>query len=107
MLAHLIHHEGKGGWVFGLPLLIAFILFILFENLNLDTQYIRSVTLLSSSIILYYMDYDRVTIFEGVSEKRLRTPSKKNSLVWIPMRYWAVAIAILGVISVWYDLVYE
>jgi hypothetical protein len=104
MLAHLIHYERRGKWVFILPLLIAGLLFIVFDNLGIDTQYIRTSTFFLSAAILYYIGYERQIIIEGVSEKSHRKPTKKDTFMWVHIRFWAMILALIGFISLWFDL---
>lgn len=104
MIVHLIHWEGRGKWVFLLPILISVLLFIVFDILNFDTYYIRTTTLFISSAILYYIGYERETIIEGVSEKSYRILRKNDTFMWLHIRYWAIVLAIASTISFLFDL---
>jgi len=104
MLAHLIHYERRGKWVFILPLLIAGLLFIVFDVLSINTEYIRTSTFFLSAAILYYMGHDRQIIIEGVSEKSYRIRTKQDTFMWIHIRFWAMILTLIGFISLWFDL---
>lgn len=96
LLAHLVRPTGKGRWVFALPFIISFILFVLFSVLELDDQYIGGMTMLISCLILLKMEDKPEEIHEGVIRRRGRRSTGKNTFAYIEMRYWAVLFGIIG-----------
>ncbi|RYZ96862.1 MAG: hypothetical protein EOP47_22950 [Sphingobacteriaceae bacterium] len=99
MLAHLIHYEGKGHLVITLPLVIAIVLFVAADAFNFNRRYIGSISLMLSSVILWVLDGgpDMLNYDPGV-----RAPRRKNALMWIPVKYWAIILGIGACISLAY-----
>jgi hypothetical protein len=100
MLAHFIPRKGKGPLVIVLPLLIAVILFITFDALNLSDKYIGAVSLLISSIFIWIFDGGPAVIREGLRN----TPKSNHTLFWIEIKYWALLLGITG--SIWMGILY-
>ncbi|TSD66147.1 hypothetical protein FFF34_001735 [Inquilinus sp. KBS0705] len=94
--------KGKGGWVLGVPLIVAIILFIIADALSINDKYIGVVTLFTSAIILFMIDNKRATAAEGdIIQRTIKLPRQKriNTLMWIEVRYWAMILAVAGVIA--------
>jgi hypothetical protein len=98
MIAHLIQRKGRGGWVFIMPMLIAFILFVIFSVLEWDDKYIRDISLILSCFALLLLDTKPEIISEGVIQKTGNRPKGIHQFMWIEMRYWAIALGVLGFI---------
>lgn len=101
MLAHLIHYKGKGGWVFILPLLSAFILFLLFDGLDLDDNYVGALSLVISGTILFLIDHRGKRVIQGeLIQTIVRLPRErnKNTFMWIEARYWGMLMVVIGVV---------
>jgi len=98
MLAHLIQQKGKGGLVFTLPLLLAFSLFLIFDAIKFDDKYIGTISLLTSSVILFWLDYKREIINTGLIHKIGKLQKGKNTFMWIDMRYWAIVLFVWGMV---------
>ena len=94
MLAHLIHYEGKGGWVLGLPILIALIFFTVFNLLNLNELYVRSLTFLLSAFILWFVDGGPAMLRDWPNNTKSK--KNKNRFMWIEMKYWALLMGVIG-----------
>ncbi|WP_311947625.1 hypothetical protein [Mucilaginibacter terrae] len=99
MLGHFIHFKGKGALVIVLPMLIAFVLFIIFNALNINDNCVAGTTLITSAIILFYLDYKRENVNTGLIQLTGKIQSGKNTVLWIDMRYWAVLMGVGGMIS--------
>lgn len=93
MLAHIIQHKGKGGWVLGAPLICGVVLFILSDAVGVDTPYIRPVCFFISAAIVWFVDDGHHLIQHGHS-----TNKRQNTFMWIDMKYWAIPLAIAGAI---------
>ena len=78
-----------------MPLLIAFILFLIFGELAWNEQYIGSISLLLSAIILWFVDNGPDLLTYSREIKRVKS---KNALMWIEVKYWAIVLAIAGCI---------
>jgi|GEM_PF-2943327 len=98
MLAHLIQQKGKGGLIFALPLLIAFSLFLIFDGIKLDDKYIGAISLLTSSVILFWIDYKREIVNTGLIHQIEKLQKGKNTFMWIDMRYWAIVLFVWGMV---------
>ncbi|HTK18332.1 MAG TPA: hypothetical protein VL442_02410 [Mucilaginibacter sp.] len=92
MLAHLIPHKGRGAIVLALPLIIALILFTIADAVHLNERYIGSISLLSSSFIIWFYDGGPQLLREGPA----RTKKSKHTLFWIEIKYWALISGITG-----------
>ena len=92
MLIHLIQHKGKGFLVFILPLIIGFVLFIIFDALNLNDEYVFPVALLLSAFSIWIYDKGPDVLREGFKN----VEKSKHVLMWIEIKYWAIALGILG-----------
>ncbi len=101
MLAHLIHYKGKGCWVFILPLLSAFILFLLFDVFDLDDNYIGALSLIISGTILFLIDHRGKKVIQGELVQTviiLPREKNKNTFMWIEAQYWGVLMVVIGVV---------
>ena len=95
MLGHLIRYKGKGILVMALPLGIGIVLFILFDAFNCDERYILSISLLSSSFIIWFYDGGPALLREGFSN-RIKS---RHTLWWIEIKYWAIVLGIAGCVA--------
>src|SRR5258708_38896910 len=92
MIAHFIQHKGKGFLVIVLPLLIGFILFLIFDGLNWNDQYVFPISLLLSSFAIWFYDGGPALLREGIG----KTPKSKHVLYWIEIKYWALVLGLIG-----------
>jgi hypothetical protein len=101
MLGHFIRYKGKGIWVIVLPLLICLTLAQLLDFFHFDDRYLGGVSFCTSGIILFFMDNGRKTVTEGMLvQKVVKLPreKRKNTLMWIEVRYWAIILFVIGVV---------
>ncbi|MCJ8209099.1 hypothetical protein MUY27_05225 [Mucilaginibacter sp. RS28] len=99
MLAHIIQHKGKGGWVIGMPLIIGFVLFVLTDALSINDKYNGAVTFLLSGVSLFVMDNKRVKVYEGAIVQRvvyLPRIKRQHTFMWVELRYCAILITLVG-----------
>src|ERR1051326_1947919 len=92
MLGHFIPSKGKGMLVLGLPLLAGFVLFLIFNALNLDDSYVLPIALLFSAFFIWFFDGGPALLKYGLSN----SPKSNHTLFWIEIKYWALAIGLLG-----------
>ncbi len=92
MLGHFIPHKGKGAMVLALPLLIALILFTISDAIHLNEKYIGAISLLSSSLIIWFYDGGPELLREGPTRAR----KSAHTLFWIEIKYWALISGIIG-----------
>jgi len=95
MLAHLVRFKGKGFLVILLPVLIGVILFILFDAFNWDERYILTISLFSSSFIIWFYDGGPALLREGFSN-RIKS---RHTFWWIEIKYWAIVLGIAGCVA--------
>jgi len=101
MLAHFIQHKGKGLWVILLPLFLGILLATLADFLSYGSNYVGATAFLLSGLILFFIDNKRPTTTVGVIvQKVVKLPrvKRKNTLMWIEVRYWAILLAGIGVV---------
>jgi hypothetical protein len=92
MLAHFIRITGKGYLVFLLPVIIAFIGFILFGQFNWNDQFVLPISLLLSSFIIWFYDGGVALLREGFG----KVPKSRHTLFFIEIKYWALILGIIG-----------
>jgi hypothetical protein len=92
MLLHFIPRKGKGFLVPALPLIVGIVLFILFDAFNLDERYILSISLLFSSIVIWFYDGGPAVVRDGIRQ----AAKSNNTLFWIEIKYWAIVMGITG-----------
>ena len=91
MVAHLLHFKGKGGWVLGLPLAIAVVLFIFCDAMDISTKYNRPLCLIISSVIIWFVDKGPELLSHGKNGNK-----GLNTFMWIDMKFWAIVLALIG-----------
>jgi hypothetical protein len=94
MLAHFIPHKGKGAFVIVIPLIIGIILFLIFDGLSWNDQYIAPLSFLLSAFIIWFYDGGPAVLREGIN----KAPKSKHTLFWIEIKYWAIVLGITGCI---------
>jgi hypothetical protein len=94
MLAHFIPRTGKGMIVLAIPLFTGIVLAILFDALNLNDLYILPVCLLLSSFIIWFYHGGPALLRDGFHN----TPKSRHTLFWIEIKYWGLALGLLGCI---------
>ena len=67
----------------GMPLLIAFILFTIFDLLNFNTLRIRDFSLILSCVFLFRIDNSGTIVDEGVIQKTGKRRKGINTFMWI------------------------
>jgi hypothetical protein len=101
MILHLMQRKGNGAFVLITPLLIAIMLFILSDIIPINDKYIGAISLILSGIIMFALDNRHKTVTQGsivpviIKQPRVK---RKNLLMWIEVRYWAIASATVGMI---------
>lgn len=83
MLAHLIHWKGKRWMVIGLPLIIAVVLFTITDLFAVEDKFVGAYSITLASAIMLIIDN--------------RAPQQENTLMWIKIRYWSVALLAAGI----------
>ncbi|WP_094571639.1 hypothetical protein [Mucilaginibacter xinganensis] len=101
MIAHLIHYKGKGIWVLAAPMFVGLILFTVADGFAWNDKYIGAITFLLSGVILFFIDSNRKKVTEGIIVVRtvkLPREKRKNTFMWIEVRYWGILIGLIGLI---------
>ena len=101
MIAHFIQHKGKGIFVVLVPLLLGFAIAVVVDGFSLTDKYVGPITFFISGIILFLLDNKRQKITEGILiERTIRLPrvKRKNTFMWIEVRYWGILISLIGII---------
>ncbi|MGZ3756387.1 MAG: hypothetical protein ACXVAY_07840 [Mucilaginibacter sp.] len=93
MVHHSIYIKGKGYWVFLVPIATACVLFTVCSVTGLNDKYVRPVTLLISSFILWFMDGGPAALKDGID---IQHQKGKNSRLWLEVKYWALLRGIIG-----------
>jgi hypothetical protein len=94
MLAHFIPRTGKGFLVLLVPLLAGVTLAIFFDAFNLNDVYILPASLFISSFFIWFFDDGPALLREGIHNVQ----KSKHTLFWIEIKYWALAMGLLGCI---------
>lgn len=97
MVEHFIRFKGKGMWVFSVPLICSIVLFMYCDISGTDSRYVRPACLLISAVILWFVDKGHHLILYSKNTSR-----DVNSIMWIDVKYWAIALAIAGFIALYY-----
>jgi hypothetical protein len=97
MLGHFIHFKGKGGWVFGVPIICGVLLFTFCDVTGISNRYFRPICFIISAVILWYVDKGDNLIRYGQNITK-----RKNTVIFIEMKYWAILLALAGFFSLKY-----
>jgi len=92
MIGHLIRFKGKGFLVIVLPLVFGIILFLIFDGLSWNDEYVFPASLLLSAFTIWFYDGGPAILREGFG----KTPKSRHTFMWIEIKYWALVLGLAG-----------